>query len=306
LKKSTIFLTVAIILLVSISVASPKEFEIIQNSVGIGLQKSSDIESALSGDEKCISYHIGNPASENVTAWIVVDGDLSRFHTRNEPEQIFVPSGTFRYNSSCCLLRTDACFTLPYVFKDTRIEGRVSSAFTRTSKPTTQVISATGSSVAYTLSIDVKPVTELYMNANEEKCFEFYLDENVSSYGVNNANGMYLPEKSTFEDKMLTYCFKAPFFIIFDKTYQVGLEVNDINQGNVNIIVKRNNILIIGAVVICLLAIGIVIFIIKRGRTEPSQPSTDSSSDSSFPSFSLQPLELLHQLMNRKWVHHFQ
>lgn len=292
----TVVTLIVLLLLSPVSIFSEKVFEVIPNSVGLGLQKNYDIDSGYGGEERCIPYNLGNPASENATGWLVVTEELGRFHTHNEPETLFVPSGTFRYNSSCCLLEIDACFKLPYVFEQTRIHGKVTSAFTATKKPETQITgSATGSTVAYGLDIDVKPTTELWIKANEKKCFNYYTTMNVTSYGVSNGNNLYLPQESSmYRDNQIFYCFKAPFFVIFDKRQEIGLEVNDKNQGNVNIIIKRNNTLLISVVVVCLAIIGAIIFLIKRGKPKPSQPPV-SSSDSSYPSFSPQPLELLHQ-----------
>jgi hypothetical protein len=156
--------------------AEQKEFKIIPNTVGIGLQKNYDIVDFKSSDgEDCVLYHLGNPWSTNVTGWLVVEGDLAKYFTRNDPEKVFVPSGTFRYNVSCCLLPIYACFKFPYTLTKQSFNGTVRSAFTVTNQPTlVGTGSATGSSVAYSLTINILPPDFIELKAGENKCIDFY------------------------------------------------------------------------------------------------------------------------------------
>lgn len=136
------------------------EFAVVPGTVGIGLQKNFDTVVFNSSNEKrCIMYHLGNPWAANVTGWIEIEGELSEYFIGNEPEELFVPSGTFRYNSSCCLLPMNVCFKFPYVPEDTYFTGKVSANFRADGRRTSGTGSATGSSVAYTLKVHIKPIS---------------------------------------------------------------------------------------------------------------------------------------------------
>ena len=88
------------ILLFSTGSIYAQEFEVVPDTVGIGLQKNVDIVDFYSSDlERCVLYHLGNPWAANVTGWLRVSGNLSTYFTVNAPETVFVPSGTFRYDS---------------------------------------------------------------------------------------------------------------------------------------------------------------------------------------------------------------
>jgi hypothetical protein len=158
-----------------LAAAAAQQFEVVPDTVGIGLQKNFDIVDVDSGEDPCVLYHLGNPWAANVTGWIEVSGNISQFFTGNEPEEVFVPSGTFRYNSSCCLLPIRACFDMPNTLEDRRFTGKVFSAFrTGSSRGPSGTGSATGSSVAYTLTLHVRPLRAVELSAGQTKCFEFY------------------------------------------------------------------------------------------------------------------------------------
>lgn len=268
--------------------AQQKEYVVEPNTIGLGLQKNVDVDMAISGETKCIPYDIGNPSSTNSTGWIKVSGNLSQFHAYNNPETLFVPSGTWRYNNTCCLLRMDTCFQIPYVFNETPIDGKVTVAFTVTAQPTTVTGSAVTSTSAYNLILNIKPIFEVMMKPSEKKCFNYYFLDNVESYGViGDANKIYLPEESTYSNNQINYCFKIPSIIFFDQNYTATLKINDKNEGNLNIIVKGNILLVIGIVAICLIIIISIIWVVFRKKSQPSQPSTSSE----LPSFSPQPLD---------------
>lgn len=232
-------LTVALIFfLFSIPISfAQREFEVVPDTVGIGLQKNFDIVDLHSSDEKrCVLYHLGNPWSTNVTGWIKVEGDLAPYFLGNEPETVFVSSGTFRYNSSCCLLPIYACFEFPYVLEDTYFSGKVSSDFTRSgAQAASGTGSATGSSVAYTLTAHIKPFTEATFSAGQKKCFDIYL----------------VGER----------CFSAPWIVFSDTTEQVYVEGHAIT-----FTYKNNRIML--AVVVLLVAGGIYYFKKRSNENE--------------------------------------
>jgi hypothetical protein len=140
-----------LLLILFFSSAFAEEFTVVPDTVGIGLQKNYDIvDFESSGLERCVLYHLGNPWSTNLTGWLEVSGGLDQFFTRNNPESVFVPSGVFRYNSSCCLLPIEICFEFPYVLTRTSFTGRIYSAFTKGEQAVLSGTgSSTGSSVAY-------------------------------------------------------------------------------------------------------------------------------------------------------------
>lgn len=152
------------------------EFEVVPDTVGIGLQKNIDVADFESSDiERCVLYHLGNPWAADVTGWLEVEGNLSEFFTRNKPEDVFVPSGVFRYNSSCCLLPIELCFKFPYVLKTESFKARVVSAYnTGRDRISGGTGSQVGSSVAYTLTVNLNPAKEISLSAGQTKCVNFY------------------------------------------------------------------------------------------------------------------------------------
>lgn len=228
-------LTVALffsLFIIPIVFAQEKEFEVVPDTVGIGLQKNFDIVDLHSSDEKrCVMYHLGNPWSTNVTGWIDVEGDLAEYFIGNEPEQVFVPSGTFRYNSSCCLLPIYACFKFPYVLEDTNFVGKVSSDFTRSGAQSSGGTgSATGSSVAYTLTAHIKPFTKATFSAGQKRCFDIY--------------------------QVGERCFSAPWIVFSDTTEEVEIE-----DHTITFTYENNRIMLI---VIALLVAGGVYYVKKK------------------------------------------
>jgi|GEM_PF-5225445 len=216
----TVTSAVALVALIFISgVFAQEKFEVVPDTVGIGLQKNFDVVDFYSSDEKrCVRYDLGNPWSTNVTGWIEVGGDLEKYFVGNEPEEVFVPSGTFRYNASCCLLPIYACFKFPYVLNDTYFTGRVSSAFrVGESRRVGGTGSATGSSVAYTLTVHIMPLTELVFRAGETKCLDIY--------GVGKR------------------CFSAPWVVLSDTTEKVNIEGHEV------MFIYKNNLAVILLVV---------------------------------------------------------
>jgi len=192
-------------------------FKVVPNTVGIGLQKNFDIVDFESGDElRCVLYHLGNPWSTNVTGWLRVDGELEKYFVTNKPERVFVPSGTFRYNSTCCLIPIEACFKFPWVLKERNFTGRIYAVYT-TGKVFQGTGSATGSSVAYSLTVRLHPKKYIELNAGEKKCIEFY--------------------------EIGKKCFEAPYFILSDYEEKIQIEGYEINLR------YRNNLIII-----CLIA----------------------------------------------------
>jgi len=172
--KKLVLVIGLLFLILPLAKAEEKKFEVVPNTIGIGLQMDYEtVDFETSDNELCVLYHLGNPWSTNVTGWLVVEGDLAKYFMRNEPEKVFVPSGTFRYNSTCCLLPIYACFKFPYVLNKTTIEGKVRSAYVAGRPEFTGSGSATGSSVAYSLKINLLPPKEIILNAGETKCIEF-------------------------------------------------------------------------------------------------------------------------------------
>lgn len=211
--KKAIFLFVLSVLIIPLVHA--KEFKIEPNTIGVGLQKDNDIVDFESSDEdRCVLYHLGNPWATNVTAWIVTEGDLANYFTKNRPNELFVPSGTFRYNSSCCLLPIEACFKFPYVLEETAFAGKVRSAYGAADRPgMSSTGSATGSSVSYSLIINIRPAKEVVLDAGETKCFDFY--------------------------KVGKKCFSAPRFVLADAT-----EVVDVDGHKITLSYKNNSTII--------------------------------------------------------------
>lgn len=240
MKKGLILL----ILLFSLPIARA-QFKVIPNTVGIGLQKNTEYEVYPSSDTiRCILYHLGNPWSKNVTGWLVVDGELKKFFLYNEPKEVFVPSGTFRYNSSCCLIPIKACFKFPYVLEDREFKGRVSSAFrVEDQKRPSGTGSAVGFSVAFGLTVKIKALKELVLKPGETKCIEIY--------------------------EVGERCFKAPFFLFNDKVEYVEIDGHKIK------LIYQNNRLIL-CVLICFV-VGLLLssfFLYRRfKRTRLNQQS---------------------------------
>ena len=186
----------AVVALLVPFLVSAAEFEVVPDTVGIGLQKNFDtVEFESSDAERCVLYHLGNPWAADVTGWLEIEGNLSDFFTRNKPEDVFVPSGTFRYNSSCCLLPIELCFKFPYVLKTEKFEARVVSAYNTGEERTVGGTgSSVGSSVAYTLTVSIHPVKEILLGAGRTKCIDFY--------GIGEE------------------CFSAPWIVLYDTTVE--------------------------------------------------------------------------------------
>ena len=228
--KNTLRLMVVLSLFTTL--VNAQEFEVVPDTVGIGLQKNFDIADHVSSDSPlCVTYHLGNPWAANVSGWLRVEGNLSEFFIGNEPETVFVPSGTFRYSSSCCLLPIDACFEFPYVLETQKISGRVFSDFkTGEVSSSSGTGSKTGSSVAYTLSVNLKPAPYLELKAGQKKCFDFY--------------------------EIGEQCFRAPFLVFSDRTVEKTIE------GYTATFLYKNNliVLVIALVLLC----GVLIYLNKE------------------------------------------
>ena len=93
-------------------------------------------------------------------------------------------------------------------------EGKVFSAFRKgTVSSVGGTGSATGSSVAYSLTVNINPPKEIVLNAGQKKCFEFYE----------------VGEK----------CFSAPLIILSDKIIELDVE------GHMLTFVYKNNLFLI-------------------------------------------------------------
>jgi len=225
--------------------AVEKNFTVIPNSVGIGLQKNFDIvDFPSSDDEVCVLYHIGNPSSTNATAWLVVEGELEKYFVENKPKEVFVPSGTFRYNASCCLIPIYACFKFPWVLNKTSFEGTVRGAYrTVYSGELAGTGSATGSSVAFKLTINIWPPKFIELRAGETKCINFY--------------------------KVGEKCFSAPWIIL--KDYE---EEKNVDGATLKIVYRNNLIVIIGLVgLVIVVILSVYYFLKKRHKQEKTQPA---------------------------------
>ena len=224
-------LGLAVFLLAAVPVLA--DFEVVPDTVGIGLQKNFDVVDFISSDdENCVLYHLGNPWAADVTGWLVIEGELEEFFTGNEPEEVFVPSGTFRYNSSCCLIPIYACFDFPYVLDTETFSGKVFSGFNTGSERRTGVTgSQTGSSVAYTLTVNVHPADMIVLNAGEKKCIDFY------GFGE--------------------HCFSAPLVVLSDTAAE---EI--VGGHTVELLYKNNLKVLIGALAL------VAAFFIYRYRKE--------------------------------------
>lgn len=247
IKNSALFL-ICILLFSSVVNA---QYIVVPNTVGIGLQKDYDDYTFKSSEgEVCLNYHLGNPWSTNVTGWIVVDGELSNYFSRNKPENVFVPSGTFRYNSSCCLLPIEACFKFPYMLNRTTFVGKISSAFTRTDKPILAGTgSATGSSVAYKLTLFIDPPEFIELNAMERKCLKFYI-------GINETE---------------EHCFSAPLFVLSDTESSATI------RGSTIKLIYKNNLIVCVSIVLVLLFASYFVYYLLRKRRQHSQTQEQQS-----------------------------
>ena len=241
MKKLALAIGLLFLILLPLVKAEEKVFKVVPNTVGIGLQKNYDTVDFKSSDgEDCVLYHLGNPWSTNVTGWLVVGGDLEKYFTRNDPKELFVPSGTFRYNSSCCLLPIYACFKFPYTLEKTSFNGTIHSAFRITEQPTLAGTgSATGSSVAYSLTINILPPDFIELSAGENKCIDFY--------GVGKK------------------CFSAPWLILSD--YE---EKKDIGGYSINLKYK-NNLIIWISIIFIVCSLLVFCFFYLRHRRMQSQ-----------------------------------
>jgi hypothetical protein len=226
------------LLLLSTSIVLADDvFEVVPNTVGIGLQKNFDaVDFSSSSMERCVLYHLGNPWSTNVTGWLVVSDELADYFTRNSPESVFVPSGTFRYNSSCCLLPIWACFQFPYTLEKTSFVGRVSSAFTTGGgEGAGGTGSATGSSVSYSLTINVLPLTELDLTPGETRCIDIF--------------------------QIGQRCFSSPIFVPFDFSEGTMIDGHTITLNHSN----NMSVVVLVVVVLLLLIVGIYIYHFNPG-----------------------------------------
>jgi len=215
---------VFLLFLIPTAFSADKEFTVVPDTVGIGLQKNFDIVDYASSDQlRCVLYHLGNPWAANVTGWIEIEGNLSQYFIENQPESLLVPSGTFRYNNSCCLLPIYACFKFPYVLDDTRFVGKVFSKYAVGDRTRNGVTgSSTGSSVAYTLTAHIKPFTEAAFSAGQTRCFDIY--------GVGES------------------CFSAPWIVLSDTTEEVDIDGHKVT------FTYENNRLMLAAVVLLVAA----------------------------------------------------
>lgn len=256
--------------------AEQKNYVIPPNTIGIGLQQDTTHETFESSDtEYCIPFHLGNPWATNLTAWIVTDGDLGNYFTRNQPEKLFVYSGIFRYNSSCCLLEMDTCFRFPYVLETTIINGRVASAYTKSGTTIQGTGSAAGSSVAYLLTITINPPTIIELGAGEKRCIDFFVNNTDNRYSKYNP---ILNE--TINKTFINYCFKSPYIIFKDIEKK-----EDIGGHKINVKYKNNLLLIILILGVILIPIIIVVknlFFNKKIVTIPKEIDGGSSSTNLF------------------------
>jgi hypothetical protein len=224
MKKFSLFF-IFLLLIPVVNAAVEKEFKVIPG-IGIGLQKNYDIADFVSSDkEDCVLYHVGNPSSTDVVAWLNVEGDLSNYFTRNDPEEVFVPSGTFRYNATCCLIPIYACFKFPYVLEKASFEGIVRGVYKGNVTTSGGASSVTGSSVAYSLTINILPPDFIELKAGESKCIEFY--------------------------KIGKKCFSAPWIILSD--YE---EIKNIDGYSLKFKYKNNLIIWVSIIfIVCLLLV---------------------------------------------------
>lgn len=183
MKKLFLVILISLFLIPILVSADQKVFEVVPGTIGIGLQQNHDeMTFDDSNDEACVDFALGNPWSENVTGWIVVEGNLQKFFLRNNPETLFVPSGTFRYNSSCCLLPMDVCFKFPHFYNGFTATSKVYSAYSRGEVQVTQTGSAVGTSVAYSLTINVKEPNP-QLGLFQMSCMNFYSDSFLTNWG---------------------------------------------------------------------------------------------------------------------------
>jgi len=246
-KKASIL--VFLILLPAVF-AVEKEFKVIPG-VGIGLQKNFDEVDFKSGDEeKCVLYHVGNPSSTDAVVHLVAEGNLSTYFTRNDPEEVFVPSGTFRYNSTCCLIPIYICFKFPYTLEKTSFDGIIRGVYTANLTSTGAMGSVTGSSVAYKLTINILPPDYIELKAGEKKCINFY--------------------------KIGEKCFSAPYFVFRD--YE---EIKEIDGYKLKF-KYRNNLIICLIIVLGTLSVLSVLlyFLFKRRKQMVQAPQQTQSTQS--------------------------
>jgi hypothetical protein len=246
-KKASIL--VFLILLPAVF-AVEKEFKVIPG-VGIGLQKNFDEVDFKSGDEeKCVLYHVGNPSSTDAVVHLVAEGNLSTYFTRNDPEEVFVPSGTFRYNSTCCLIPIYICFKFPYTLEKTSFDGIIRGVYTANLTSTGAMGSVTGSSVAYKLTINILPPDYIELKAGEKKCINFY--------------------------KIGEKCFSAPYFVFQD--YE---EIKEINGYKLKF-KYRNNLLICVLIISfgILSVLSVLYFLFKRRKQRVHQLQQTQSTQS--------------------------
>jgi hypothetical protein len=239
MKRFSLF--IFLLLIPVVNAAVEKEFKVIPG-VGIGLQKNYDIADFVSSDkEDCVLYHVGNPSSTDVVAWLSIEGDLSNYFTRNEPKEVFVPSGTFRYNATCCLIPIYACFKFPYVLEKTSFEGIVHGVYRGNVTTSGGASSITGSSVAYGLTINILPPDFIELKAGESKCIEFY--------------------------KVGRKCFSAPWFVFSD--YE---EIKSIDGYSLKFKYKNNLIFIICVLVGFIVLLLVSYWLLKWHKHKSAKP----------------------------------
>ncbi len=285
--KRTLFFTVFLLLFSSFFVTA-KTFTV-SNGLGVGLLATVSSFIGVPGEEQCVTFAVGNPGNEDINAVITADGPISLFYTRNEPDNNFVPSGTFYYNNSCCLLPANICFLPPYVFGPLRVAGSVFANFGRAN---TQLSSSSGaakgtsvtvgSSVSHRLELVVSPVDKFILSPGSSACYKYYLNgTNFSSSDVSgslkeiyDANAVAnLWNYDEFDPTAVkpvkfgpAYCFKTSLFSFGNVIYSGDLLVDGIGKESIKIKVTLNYYLIGAIAVIIAIIIWIVLRIKRKVR----------------------------------------
>lgn len=259
----------------------------VSQGIGVGLLGKDSSVLAVPEEEVCVSYGIGNPGSENITAKIDSGGNISYFYSRNIPDGLFVPSGTFYYNNSCCLLPASICFKGPYVFKYTKIKGNVYATFARagtqidTTKTTpAQTGVAVGSSISHKLELAVSPVSREILAPGTTACFKYYYEGNYKNWGVSdslkdiydNTSSFHLWDYNEFDQNAVKpikygpgYCFTVPFLTFGGNVYAGDLLVEGVPQQSLKIMISINYYLI-SVVCLILVVVGWLVYRIRRKK----------------------------------------
>ncbi|VVB69944.1 Uncharacterised protein [uncultured archaeon] len=259
------------------------DYKVIPNSIGVGLESSADSIDAVSGDQVCVGYKLGNPASENVTAKLSAGSPLQYFITGTDPSSVYLPSGTFRYNSTCCLIPMQICFQLPYVFDKASLDSNVFATFVlgKADIPAIATVSTSngasihvGSSVAHHLGFKVTPTDTLILSPLSSQCYKFYINYTFNTSGVSGSlasiydadSVSHLWDYDRFDPNAVKppiygpgYCFKASFFT-FGGVYDGGLLVDGVEKGHFYVKVLPNYYFI-GLIII---VVGGVAYIVYR------------------------------------------